>query len=252
MKADTTLDMGETYDRDAELFAEADKLTTWMYVVKSALKKVLAPVLKPGMKILNLGSASARVEAGVLMPGGVLPQDITGVEISPKQVEIARKRIPRATFLVGDISDPALLAGQDGAFDAVTSSMVFEHVSAEQFAQVCANTHRLLKSGGLFAFVATHPDKMKDLDGNYITHYGMFETSFPWGGTGHNWRHKISSITEMMTKAGFKVTLVEELAYPKEPPAGLTPDELAKFTADGERYWKDKYIRYAVQAKRLP
>jgi SAM-dependent methyltransferase len=251
-KTDSVPDMGATYDGFAAAFRKADQLTTWKYVGKPALQKVLAPCLKRGMKILDLGSASARVPANVLLPGGVRPEDITGVEISPEQVEMAKVRIPGATFLVGDIADPDLFAGQAGVYDAVDSSMVFEHVSDEQFAQVCANAHRLLKQGGLFAFLVTHPDKMKGLDGKLLTTYGAFETTVPWGGVVHNWRRSIETTLATMRDAGFEVTLVEELAYPAEVPAGLAAEDLAKFEADGLKYRKDKYIRLAVQARRLP
>ncbi len=244
--------MGKKYDDFADAFRKSDQLTTWLYVVKPALNKILAPCLKPGMKFLDLGSASARVEAGVLLLGGVRPEDITGVEISPEQVEMAWVRIPGATFIVGDIADPVLLAGQDRMYDAVFSSMVFEHISDEQFAQVCANAHRLLKQGGLYAFVVTHPDKMVDLNGDYLKGYGMFETRVPWGGVVHNWRRSVEQTLATMCAGGFEVTLVEDLAYPAKAPAGLTEEQLAAFEADAPKYHKDRAIRLAIQARRLP
>jgi SAM-dependent methyltransferase len=247
MEKEHTMDMKDRYNGFAEAFRKADQLTTWKYVVKPALEKVLD--LKPGMKVLDLGSASARVEVGVLLPKGVLPQDITGVELSPEQVEMAKVRVPEARFMVGDIANPDLLKGEE--FDVVFSSMVFEHLSDQQFAQVCANAHRLLKPQGQFAFVVTHPDKMRDLQGNYLTHYGAFETSVPWGGVVHNWRRSIEDTIEILSEAGFEITLIEELGYPLEAPQGLSQEDLASFEADAPKYHQDQYIRLAIQAKRL-
>lgn len=243
--------MGKTYDAFAEAFREADQLGTWKYVVKPALQEVLGDVLKPGSKMLDLGSASGRVEAGVLLPCGVRAEDIVGVEISPDQVEMARVRIPGATFMVGDISDQSLLAGRNGTFDVVFSSMVFEHLSDKQFEQTCANAHRLLKPQGCYAFVVTHPDKMTDLNGKLVEGYGPFETSAPWGGVVHNWRRSVERTREIVERAGFEVHKLIELPFPGVPPQDLAEGELVSFKADFEHYRKYTAIRLAIKAMKV-
>lgn len=242
------VDMGQTYDTFADAFAEADKLPTWKYVGKLAMRKLLAPHFSPTTTFLDMGSASGRVEAGVLLPGGVPASNITGIEISPDQVAIARTRIPQATFVVGDISDPSLLLERSGTYDVVFSHMVFEHVSDEQFEQVCSNAYRLLKKGGVLAFVVTHPDKMTDLNGNMVTEDGPFITTAPWGGELHNWRRNIDKTHTHVREAGFEVESFEELPFPSNAPEGLDPEELEIFAAHATKYSRYPAIRLAVKA----
>lgn len=245
-----SVNMGDVYDTFADKFAEADKLPTWRYVGKDAMRQVLDPALHAGTRFLDFGAASGRVEAGVLIPAGVLPEDITGVEISPDQVAIAQQRIPGAEFVVGDVADPLLLSDRAGTYDVVFSHMVFEHLSDGQLAAACANAYRLLKFGGMFAFVVTHPDKMTDLHGNLVTTDGEFVTTAPWGGELHNWRRSIDATCKTVHDAGFEVELVEELPFPQEAPSGLSPEEAATFSAAAEKYRRYPAIRLAVRARK--
>jgi SAM-dependent methyltransferase len=243
------VDMGKVYDEFAKAFREADQLPTWCFVGKVAMERLLKPALVPGAKILDMGSASARVEAGVLLPNGVLPNDITGVEISPDQVAMATHRIPGARFLVGNVADPELLKEGTGTFDVVFSHMVFEHLDDAQLARTCENAFRLLKGGGTFAFVVTHPDKMTDLQGNLVTTYGPFETTAPWGGQPlHNWRRSIQETVSMVRKAGFVIELTEEIQFPEHMPQGLSEADQELFRANSEKYRRYPAIRLAVRA----
>ncbi len=243
-------DMGKVYDEFAEAFRQADRLPTWRYVGKPAMEKVLGLYLRPGVKFLDLGSASARVEAGVLLPGGVRAENITGVEISPEQVEMAKVRIPGAEFLVGNIADPAMLKERHDAYDVVFSHMVFEHLSDEQLLQACSNAYRLLKPGGAFVFVVTHPDKMTDLDGKLVEHYGAFETTAPWGGVLHNWRRSVEATTKTLEQAHFEVQQVESVPFPAQAPEGLSADDQEEFAVNSAKYRKYPAIRLVVSARR--
>jgi SAM-dependent methyltransferase len=241
-------DMGKVYDDFAEAFRKSDELPTWKYVGRPAMEKLLKPFLHSGVTFLDLGSASARVEVGVLLPNGVQAKDITGVEISPEQVDMAKARIAEADFIVGDVADESLLIGKPSTFDVVFSHMVFEHLSDIQLELACINAYRLLRPGGVFAFVVTHPDKMTDLDGELVKGYGAFETTAPWGGVLHNWRRSVEETVKMVCKAGFEVELTEEIGFPAEPPAGLDPQSLNIFAEHYEKYRKYPAIRLLVRA----
>ena len=240
--------MGKTYDAFADAFALSNQLPTWQYVGKPAMEKLLEPIFGSEANILDMGSASGRVEAGVLLSHGVTAARITGVEISPDQVVIAQKRIPDARFLVGDIADPALLTDETGSFGSVFSHMVFEHVSDEQFAQVCANAYRLLKLGGMFAFVVTHPDKMTNLNGDLVTKDGPFITTAPWGGELHNWRRSVEKTLDAVRGAGFTIEGYEEIPFPSVAPEGLNHKESEAFAASAKKYSRYPAIRLAVRA----
>lgn len=244
----TQVNMGVVYDDFSKAFREADKLPTWQFVGKPAMEKLLNGSLGPNARFLDFGSASARVEAGVLLPNGVAAGQITGIEISPEQVAMAKARIPGAHFMVGDIADASLLSEQSGAFDVVFSHMVFEHLDDSQLARACANAYRLLKPKGTFAFVVTHPDKMNDLNGNMVTTFGSFTTTAPWGGELLNWRRSIAQTLETVRDAGFHVESTEELQFSVEPPEGLDEESLAAFRKASEKYRKYPAIRLGVRA----
>lgn len=251
MTTESTVDMGAVYNDFAKAFGDADKLPTWRFVGKPAMETLLRPLFGSSARFLDFGSASARVEAGVLLPGGVHPENITGVEISPDQVRMAKVRIPGANFVVGNVADPLLLANESGTYDVVFSHMVFEHLDDVQLAAACANAHRLLKAGGTFAFVVTHPDKMTDLDGNLVTTYGAFETTAPWGGVLHNWRRSVNDTLAMVRNAGFRVDGTEEIQFPADPPTDMDPESLTEFHSSAQKYRKYPAIRLAIRATKI-
>lgn len=237
------INMGDVYDTFANEFAKSDALPTWRYVGKPAMERIFKPFFgKAGVTFLDMGSASARVERGLLIPNGVTPVHITGVEISPSQVEIAKQVVPGANFIVGDITNVML---PQEAFDVAFSHMVFEHLDDEQLGKACATAFASLKPGGTFGFVVTHPDKMTDVDGNLVTTYGHFQTSAPWGGVLDNWRRSVEDTLRIVREAGFEIQESTELKFP-DIPEGSSDDDRAAY----EKYSRYPAIRLAVVAKK--
>lgn len=234
------VDMGKVYDEFAEKFAEADKLPTWVWVGKPAMKKLLGAFLgNKDAKFLDLGSASARLE-NWLREEGIPPEHMTGVEISPDQVELAKQRIPEADFRVGDITNAAL---EPETYDVAFSHMVFEHLDDEQLLAACRNAYKALKPGGTFAFVVTHPDKMTNLDGSLVENDGPFVTTAPWGGELTNYKRSVEKTKEVVEKAGFTVELVEEAGFGEDAKAA-DPASFAKYERYGSR------VRLLVKAEK--
>jgi SAM-dependent methyltransferase len=241
------VDMAKEYDAFAEEFAKSERLASWRFVGKPAMETVLGAFLRPGVKVLDLGSASARVELGFILPHGVKPEDIAGVEISPDQVKIAKERIPQATFIVGDITNVEL---PQGAFDVAFSHMVFEHLDDAGLLAACKNAYGALKQGGVFGFVVTHPDKMTDLNGNLITEDGAFETTAPWGGIVHNWKRSVARTEEIVRSAGFEVDFVVDFAYPATAPENLDAESRTSFQEGAKKYSKYAAIRLGLRARK--
>lgn len=234
------VDMGKVYDEFAEKFAEADKLPTWVWVGKPAMKKLLGGVLgNKNARFLDLGSASARLEHW-LREEGVPAENMTGIEISPEQVELAKQRIPEANFRVGDITTAPL---EPEAYDVVFSHMVFEHLDDAQLLSTCKNAYKALKPGGTFAFVVTHPDKMTNLDGSLVENDGPFITTAPWGGELTNYKRSVEKTKEIVEAAGFRVELMEEAGFPEEAKTA-DPVSYAKYERYGSR------VRLLVKAEK--
>lgn len=70
---------------------------------------------------------------------------LTGVDISPQQVERARAGIPGAKFVCADFTDLEL---PSESFDAVTSFYAFNHVPRELLAPLLRSAHDWLAPGG--------------------------------------------------------------------------------------------------------
>lgn len=79
--------------------------------------------------------------------------NVTGVEIGKPLVEIAKKKFPKAKFVVGNAEDPNILAGQ--TFDVITCVLALQNM--KNLGAVVKNMERLLAPGGRAVLVLNHP-----------------------------------------------------------------------------------------------
>jgi len=77
------------------------------------------------------------------MEGG---RDVTGLDISRRMIERARRRCPECGFTIGTGDN---LPFRDDSFDAVSSLLVFSYLKNPEF--MLAEAHRVLKPGGKIA-----------------------------------------------------------------------------------------------------
>lgn len=230
-------DMGKLYDEQAPVFAaKSQELVWWTTVGKPAYDKHLGNDFygKKDLKVVDLGSASARVEE-FLIDKGIPAKSFIGVEISPDQVKIAQQRVSEAKFIVGDISKVELPPEQT---DLVISNMVLEFLDPEQLAATMENAAETLKPGGTLFYITTHPDKLKITSG--LEEPGVFITKFPWGGEGPNYYRTLENFVEATEKPGLLIAALEELNLPKEAQK-IDPKEY-------ERYMQYPNTRLVVKA----
>ena len=97
--------------------------------------------LQDGARVLELGCGAGSPETKRLAQRFA----VTGVDISPRQVERARAAVPGAEFVCADFTELELPAA---SFDAVASFYVFNHVPRELLAPVLASIHGWLVPGG--------------------------------------------------------------------------------------------------------
>lgn len=71
---------------------------------------------------------------------------VTGVDLSRRQIELAREFVPEATFLQGDMGD---VSSPDETFDAIYSLYAIFHVPREEHEALFRRVHRMLEAGGL-------------------------------------------------------------------------------------------------------
>lgn len=97
--------------------------------------------LEAGARVLELGCGAGAPETRLLAERFQL----TGIDISPKQVQRARAAIPNAEFVCADFTELEL---PPGSFEAVVSFYVFNHVPREFLAPLLGRIHGWLVPGG--------------------------------------------------------------------------------------------------------
>src|SRR5215210_1864212 len=70
---------------------------------------------------------------------------VTGVDFSEGQIELARKNVPKAEFLCEDMTR---LNFPSETFDGITSYYAIIHIPREEHQALLANFFRMLKPGG--------------------------------------------------------------------------------------------------------
>jgi SAM-dependent methyltransferase len=127
------------YDAIGETFAE------WRERIvgdpRDAWAEELSSRLAEGARVLELGCGSGSPETRRLAHRFA----VTGVDISPRQVERAQTAIPEARFVVADLTELELPAA---SYDAVVSFYVFNHVPRDLLAPLLGRIRDWLVPGG--------------------------------------------------------------------------------------------------------
>ena len=119
--------------------------------VLSALEEV-ARELPPGAALLDLGCGAGVPATLWLAERGF---DVTGVDLSERQLDLARGLVPGAAFLKADMTE---LDFGPGTFDAVVAFHSIIHVPREEHPALLQNIQRWLRPGGLFLATLTLTD----------------------------------------------------------------------------------------------
>jgi len=104
----------------------------------------LRPHLPLRAKVLDLGCGAGVPVAKLLSDGG---SDVLGVDLSPRQIELARSHVPTAEFREGDI---ASIDFETGSFDAVVALYSITHVPRALHQELFKRVYRWLVPGGVF------------------------------------------------------------------------------------------------------
>jgi cyclopropane fatty-acyl-phospholipid synthase-like methyltransferase len=151
--------------------------------------EMLAKDLTPGSTILDLGCGAGIPVDKYFIDRGF---KIIGLDISDRQIELARQNLPEGEFQVGDMSDL-----QPGAYqvDAVVSFYAIFHTPKEEHPIILDKINSFLPTNGrlLISMGASEWEGKEDFHGAEMwwSHYG----------SDHN--------TQMVKNAGFEIVLSE-------------------------------------------
>lgn len=148
--------VADGYDRIAERYfawSAAHPSPVRQAWLDRALERIPA-----GTDVIDLGCG-----AGVPMTRALAGnRRVTGVDLSARQLELARANVPEATFIQADM---AFLELPPGSLDAVTAFYSLTHLPQAELPGLLAAIHRWLRPGG--AFIASlgadaSPDEVED------------------------------------------------------------------------------------------
>ena len=121
--------------------------------------------------------------------------DVTGVDFSERQLELARRLVPQATFIQSDMTEVEF---PDASVDAVTAFFSIIHVRRELHAQLFGNIARWLRLGGVFLASLGTKDRAEDWEEGWLGAPRMF-----WS------YHTSEEALKQITDAGLEVQRAE-------------------------------------------
>jgi cyclopropane fatty-acyl-phospholipid synthase-like methyltransferase len=98
--------------------------------------------LAPESTVLDLGCGPGVPSAARLATAG---HQVVGVDISPRQIDLARRNVPSATFIACDVID---FTAERESFDAVMALYSLTHVPRDRYATLFARLVDWLRPGG--------------------------------------------------------------------------------------------------------
>ncbi|TQN28504.1 methyltransferase family protein [Haloactinospora alba] len=112
----------------------------------------LLPDLPPGARVLDLGCGTGTPTTRQLVDGGCR---VTGTDISPRMLEVAKRNVPEARFLLRDMVD---LDPERETYDAVVSCFSLLHLTRDRIPVVLDLVRRALVPGGRFGLAMVEAD----------------------------------------------------------------------------------------------
>jgi len=153
------------YNKIAKRYMEArDQYTNDRYLT------MLNNLLKPGSAILDMGCGAGKPVAKFFIYKG---HNVIGIDISEKQIKLARRSAPRGRYAVKDIS---ALQKEEYKVDAVISFYTILHIPRETHQELFDKINSFLPEGGLalVTMASSEWEGTEDFYGveMYFSHYG--------------------------------------------------------------------------------
>jgi 2-polyprenyl-3-methyl-5-hydroxy-6-metoxy-1,4-benzoquinol methylase len=177
------------YDEAADRYLETKDESTLVFARELELH------LKPGARILDAGCGSGIPIAKYFSD----KFEVHGIDISSKQIELARKWVPNGMFRKADMLDSGF---QENFFDGIIALYSIIHVDRRKHLEILKEFYKLLKKPGHLMICMGLTE---------------WEAEEDYLGTKMFWSHfdKKTNI-ELLKKAGFEIVWQKEWANPKD------------------------------------
>lgn len=201
----------ESYDRLAEGYAAQFYAELDTMVLERALLGAFAEGVASGAPVLDVGCGPGRTTAYLAQRGLA----VTGLDLSPEMVRLARDRHPDLSFAVGSMTD---LPVADGALGGLLAFYSLIHVPTADVPQVLVEWRRALHPGAPVAIafqVGSEVRQVREHDGQDV------DLDFH--------RRRPEDVAQLLDEAGFSLwsTTVQPPAEPGKTPHAFVLARLA-------------------------
>lgn len=149
------------YERDTWARCADSYLDTFSGITQETVSLLVeGGEIRSGSKVLDIGSGPGHIASHLTKLGA----SVTGVDFSPRMVEVARKKYPQITFEQADAEE---LPFEAGYFDTVVANYVVHHLARPE--KVLSEVYRVLKPGGRFAFAVWGPPEDQSSIGAFFS-----------------------------------------------------------------------------------
>lgn len=196
----------ETYNTVAETYQ--DKFMN-MDLYNESFETFCKLIQKPNAKILDIACGPGNVTRFINKQGANF--QITGIDLAPKMIDLAKANNPEAEFQLMDCKDILKLNRE---FEAIICAFGMPYLSKEECEKLIADSAKLLTTSGAL-YISTMED---DYDKS-----GFETTSFSGKNEVYIYYHQYSYLAEFLEKYGFNIIELQRKKYP-EPNGTFTTD----------------------------
>lgn len=200
------------YDKSAKAFADKiGSLSNYNEAYDNFLQYI-----NDGDSVLDLACGPANISRYLLDKKPNLK--ITGIDLAPKMLELARQKIPSGNFILSDITDFFIPDDIDNnsskpqKFDAAINGFGLPYLNEAEITQSFTQTAHHLKKGGVFYVSFMNGDKVQKEHPSFNTEITLTVTYHPQ-----------KKIEAMLEKIGFTILNRYNLDY-KEADGSSTTD----------------------------
>lgn len=149
---DIKYSLRQTYDDLASAWA-SEETGKWG---ADSIKKFASLVVESGSnKVLDLGCGPG-IQSHTLVEEGL---EVTGLDLSPKMIDEARKKVPGGNFLVADMTN---MDFSPSSFDGIYARASLLHIPKEVIPQVLSTCSKILKDKG-YIYIAVKEGNGEEL-----------------------------------------------------------------------------------------